>query len=202
MAGRFALQAEARKQSSSRLDPFCHAANRRDYCDAMASKFSAALGRILRDVLRSLTGTKRRTPAKTRKTSRSPGDYSGTPKLVYGPHPGNVADPGEIVWTWVPFEEDHSQGKDRPVLIVGRDGDWLLAVMLTSKDHDADARQEARYGRYWVDIGTGPWDSQRRPSEVRVDRIIRVDPNQVRRVSAALPEKKFKSVATGIRRHT
>lgn len=173
----------------------------------MASKFTAALGRILRDVLRSFVGSSGKGRTKTsgskpKSKSGYPGDFAGTPKLTYEPHPGKIADPGEIVWTWVPFEEDHSQGKDRPVLIVGRDDKWLLAVMLTSKDHDSDARQEARYGRYWVDIGTGPWDSQRRPSEVRVDRIIRVDPNQVRRVSAALPEKKFKTVAAGIRRHT
>ena len=47
----------------------------------------------------------------------------------YSPSLDGDADPGEIVWTWVPFEEDHSQGKDRPVLLVGRDGDvscWPL----------------------------------------------------------------------------
>lgn len=178
-----------------------------NYCGAMASQFSSALGRIFRDVVRSLanspTKPRRRT---TRPTSGSksgyPGDFTGTPKLVYAPHPGDMADPGEIVWTWVPFEEDYTQGKDRPVLIVGRDGDWLLAVMLTSQDHDSDAQEEARYGRYWVDIGTGAWDSQRRPSEVRVDRILRVDPAKVRRVSVALPEEKFNTVAAGIRRHT
>ena len=38
----------------------------------------------------------------------------------------------------MPFEEDHTQGKDRPVLLVGTDGPWLLAVPLTSKDHDRD----------------------------------------------------------------
>ena len=30
--------------------------------------------------------------------------------------------------------------------------------MLTSKDHDRDAEDEARYGRYWMDVGTGDWD--------------------------------------------
>ncbi len=72
----------------------------------------------------------------------------------------------------MPFEEDHSQGKDRPVLVVGVREQRLLALMLTSKDHDRDARDEARYGRYWVDIGTGARDRQRRPSEVRVDRVL------------------------------
>jgi len=66
-----------------------------------------------------------------------------------------VADPGEIVWTWVPFEEDHDQGKDRPVLVIGHDGPWLLALPLSGKDHDHDSDQEARAGRHWADIGSG-----------------------------------------------
>lgn len=128
-----------------------------------------------------------------------PGDFTGQPAITYAPVPGPEADPGEIVWTWVPFEEDHAQGKDRPVLIIGRDEPWLLGLLLTSKDHDRDAAQEARQGRYWVDIGSGPWDPQRRPSEVRVNRIIRVDPGTVRRIGAVLQRERFEAVAAAIR---
>ena len=42
-------------------------------------------------------------------------------RLVYSPNLDGRADPGEIVWTWVTYEEDPSRGKDRPVLVVGRD---------------------------------------------------------------------------------
>ena len=42
-------------------------------------------------------------------------------KLVYAPDLDGRADPGEIVWTWVVFEDDPTRGKDRPVLVVGRD---------------------------------------------------------------------------------
>ncbi len=42
-------------------------------------------------------------------------------KLVYSPNLDGRADPGEIVWTWVTYEEDPTRGKDRPVLVVGRD---------------------------------------------------------------------------------
>lgn len=130
-----------------------------------------------------------------------PGDLRQAPSLEYAPHPDGVADPGEIAWTWVPFEEDHSQGKDRPVLIVGRDGDWLVAVQLTSKDHDRDAEQEARAGRYWVDIGSGDWDRQGRPSEVRVNRLIRVRPDDIRTEGARVDEGIFTKVANEIRKH-
>jgi hypothetical protein len=125
----------------------------------------------------------------------------GTPEITYEPDPGNgkVADPGEIVWTWVTFEEDHSQGKDRPVLVIGRDGPWLLALALTSKDHDRDAAQEAREGRLWQDIGSGVWDNRGRASEVRVDRILRVDPNAVRREGAVLDREVFNQVAAAVR---
>ncbi|HEY3535688.1 MAG TPA: type II toxin-antitoxin system PemK/MazF family toxin [Pedococcus sp.] len=127
------------------------------------------------------------------------GDFEGVPDLSYNPRPDGRPDPGEIVWTWVPFEEDHRQGKDRPVLIVGREGDQLLALMLTSKDHDRDSAQEARHGRHWVDIGSGAWDREGRPSEVRVDRVVRVDPHAVRREGAVLARERFEQVATAVR---
>jgi hypothetical protein len=129
-----------------------------------------------------------------------PGDFRGAPAIAYAPKPDGQPDPGEIVWTWVPFEEDNSVGKDRPVLLVGSDGDWLLGVMLTSKDHDRDAGQEHRAGREWVDIGSGGWDRGGRPSEVRVNRIIRVDPEAIRREGAVLGPERFEDVADAIRR--
>ncbi|MEV6281772.1 type II toxin-antitoxin system PemK/MazF family toxin [Kribbella sp. NPDC051770] len=125
-----------------------------------------------------------------------PGDYEGTVRVEYTPHPDDgVADPGEIVWTWVPFEEDHHRGKDRPVLVVGSDGAYLLALILTSKDHDRDAADEARWGRVWLDIGSGPWDKAGRNSEVRLDRVLRIEPGQVRREGAVIGEDLFNQVA-------
>ncbi|WP_062464463.1 type II toxin-antitoxin system PemK/MazF family toxin [Demequina soli] len=132
-------------------------------------------------------------------TTAYPGDFTGRPQVSYSPTRGGKPEPGEVVWTWVPFEEDHAQGKDRPVLLIGRDGRWLLALMLTSKDHDLDAAQEARWGRFWMDIGAGPWDPQGRPSEVRLDRIIRVDPGSVRREGAILDRATFDRVAGSLK---
>lgn len=128
-----------------------------------------------------------------------PGDFTGAVTLEYRPSPDGLPDPGEIVWGWVPFEEDFTRGKDRPVLILGRSGDWLLALALTSQDHDRDAEQEARYGRVWLDIGTGAWDPRRRPSEVRLDRVLRIAPATVRREGAALDRTRFDTVAAALR---
>ncbi|WP_236757728.1 type II toxin-antitoxin system PemK/MazF family toxin [Aeromicrobium sp. PE09-221] len=121
-------------------------------------------------------------------------------RLEYAPRPDGRPDPGEIVWTWVPYEDDPSQGKDRPVLIIGRDGaDRLYGLQLTSKDHDRDAAQEARSGRLWVDIGTGEWDRQRRPSEVRINRLLEIDPHSVRREGAVLDRARFDTVIAAAR---
>ena len=130
-----------------------------------------------------------------------PGDYRGPLRPAYDPHDDDLADPGEVVWAWVPYEDDPTQGKDRPVLIVGRDGAWLLALPVTSKDHDRDAAQEAAAGRYWVDIGTGGWDPRRRPSEARVNRVVRLAPAAVRRIGARLDRAVFDQVCAAMAAH-
>ena len=117
----------------------------------------------------------------------------------YAPHPDGLPDPGEVVWAWVPYEDDPSQGKDRPVLVIGLDGADLIALVMTSKDHDRDATQEAAAGRYWMDVGTGAWDAQGRPSEVRLNRVLRLEPATVRRGGAALPKALFEAVLTAAR---
>ncbi|SFT71465.1 type II toxin-antitoxin system PemK/MazF family toxin [Arthrobacter sp. ov118] len=124
-----------------------------------------------------------------------PGDFRGTASVRYAPAPNGLPEPGEIVWTWVPYEEDYSQGKDRPVLLVGTSGRHLLGLMLTSKDHDGDTRQ----GDDYVDIGTGPWDRQWRPSEAKLDRILQIDPKDVRREGAILDAGRFSTVASALR---
>ena len=119
-----------------------------------------------------------------------PGDYRGMIDFEYSPSLDGDADPGEIVWTWVPFEEDHSQGKDRPVILVGRDGEYLLALMMTSKDHNNREHADSNY----LDIGSGPWDPQGRASEVKLNRVIRVRPDAMRREGAIMPEDTFRLI--------
>ncbi len=120
--------------------------------------------------------------------------------VSYQPSPDGRADPGEVVWAWVPYEEDPVQGKDRPVLVVGRDGGFLVGLMLSSKDHDARRARDAAAGRTWMDVGAGGWDRQRRPSEVRLDRVLLLDPKEVRREGAALDEARFRDVANAARK--
>ncbi len=124
---------------------------------------------------------------------------SNQPDGSYHPVPDGRPDPGEVVWAWVPYEDDPQQGKDRPVLVIGAvsggDGhDVVHALALTSKDHDRDEAQEAAAGRFWMDIGTGAWDPRGRPSEVRLNRLLVIDAAEVRREGAALDRETYARV--------
>ena len=112
-------------------------------------------------------------------------------RIEYSPQLDGDPDPGEVVWTWVPFEDDPTLGKDRPVVIIGRRGNDLSAVALTSKDKDR--------GDY-VEVGTGDWDSRHRPSYAKVDRLLDVDPGEVRREGAILNRRQFDDVIEAVRR--
>lgn len=122
------------------------------------------------------------------------------PDVQYRPRADGRPDPGEIVWAWVPYDEGDGRGKDRPVLVIGRRDDDLIALQLSSQDHDLDADDEARHGRFWTDIGTGAWDREGRPSEVRLDKLLVLDPARVRREGAALDRERFDRVVAEARR--
>lgn len=113
-------------------------------------------------------------------------------RIEYAPELDGDADPGEVVWAWVPFRDDPSRGKDRPVVIVGRVGDDLAGVPLTSKNKGRDDH---------VPVGTGAWDSQRRNSWAKVDRVVAVTPDAVRREGAVLARDRFDTVVSHLGRY-
>lgn len=121
------------------------------------------------------------------------GDTGGV-AVSYAPELDGDADPGEVVWGWVPFEDDPTQGKDRPVLVLGWDGPLLAAVQLSTKDHSG--RRDASE---WVAVGRGGWDREGRPSYVDASRLLRIDPSGVRREGAALDRDRFDEVLARVR---
>jgi hypothetical protein len=124
-------------------------------------------------------------------TEADPSDV-GRVRTEYAPAHDGDPDPGEIVWTWVPFEENDGRGKDRPVLVVAREaGGTLLAVQLSSKRHDHD--------REWVAIGTGPWDRAGRDSWVALDRVMRLHEQGMRREACALDRGRFNLVVNRLK---
>jgi len=112
--------------------------------------------------------------------------------IAYAPNPDGAADPGEIVWGWVSFEENDGRGKDRPLLIVGRGEGDLLGLMLSSK-------QERAGDRDWVSIGSGAWDREGRESFVRLDRVLEMGEDDIRREGAVLGRDWFDRVAGELR---
>jgi hypothetical protein len=128
--------------------------------------------------------TRRQSQPSTRRVA------TGT-QVEYSPDMDGDADPGEVVWTWVPYEDDPSKGKDRPVVIIGRSGRDLAGVPLTSKNKGPDT----------VPVGTGGWDRSGRPSFAKVDQLIVVRAGDVRREGAVLPRDRFDDVVDGAARH-
>lgn len=68
----------------------------------------------------------------------------------------------------------------------------LLGLMLSSQDRHATDGD-------WVGIGTGSWDYEARPSWVRLDRVLDVPEDGIRREGAILEREKFELVATRLR---
>ena len=118
-----------------------------------------------------------------------PGDLT----LSYAPDVDGDPDAGEVIWTWVPYDERDGRGKDRPVLIVARrDAERVYGVRLTSKSHQGD--------HDYLAIGAGEWDSAGRPSCVDVEQIYLVHREGMRREASVLDLARFTLVATALQR--
>lgn len=167
------------------------------------------LGSLL-DILVSTTRTKasaRTTPAARAKTvqdaAHPTSDVTTTIEVApprkdalrisYAPDRDGDPDAGEVVWTWVPYAENDGRGKDRPVLVIGRESaDRVYAVRLTSKAHDGD--------RDFLSIGPGSWDSQGRPSWVDIEQLYSVHARGMRREASALDLDRFMRIAAALHR--
>lgn len=151
------------------------------------------LGGLISGLLRTLGGRSASTAVRTRDTSTVEIDPPGRGalRITYAPDRDGDPDAGEVVWTWVPYAERDGRGKDRPVLVIGRQsGDRVYAVRLTSKAHDGD--------RDFLPIGPGAWDSQGRPSWVDIDQLYSVPAGGMRREAAALDLERFTRVAAAL----
>jgi hypothetical protein len=108
--------------------------------------------------------------------------------IAYAPDRDGAPDAGEIVWTWVPYEENDGRGKDRPVLVIARqNADRVYAVRLTSSSHEGE--------RDFIGVGAGDWDAQGRPSWVDVGQLYSLHERGLRREASALDRSAFAKVA-------
>ena len=99
----------------------------------------------------------------------------------YSPNPDGDPDPGEVIWTWVPYVENDGRGKDRPVLIISRLADGSTAgCYLSTKDHDG-----------YISVGRGAWDSKGRESFLNPERLLRITDEGMRREGTVMPKERF-----------
>ncbi len=113
--------------------------------------------------------------------------------ITYQPDLDGEPDPGEIVWTWVPYVEEDGRGKDRPVLILVREAPTtFLALHVTSHENGGEANG-------FVPVGVGAWDAKGRPSWVSVHRLLRIHTGGMRREGAALSPEQFARVVEALR---
>ncbi|WP_396654431.1 type II toxin-antitoxin system PemK/MazF family toxin [Microbacterium sp.] len=109
----------------------------------------------------------------------------------YSPSRNGLPDSGEIIWTWVPYEENDGRGKDRPVLVIGRQSaDRVYAVRMTSTRHDRD--------RDFIPVGSGGWDSQGRESWVDIEQLYSVHDDGMRREAAVLDAGRYGRVVQAL----
>ena len=109
----------------------------------------------------------------------------------YAPSRNDLPDSGEVIWTWVPYEENDGRGKDRPVLVIGRESaQRVYAVRMTSKAHGGD--------RDFLSIGSGAWDSQGRESWVDIEQLYSVHNDGMRREAAVLDQSRYQRVAEAL----
>jgi len=109
----------------------------------------------------------------------------------YSPSRNSLPDSGEVIWTWVPYEENDGRGKDRPVLVIGRQSaDRVYAVRMTSRPHDGD--------RDYLPIGSGAWDSRGRESWVDIEQLYSVHHEGMRREAAVLDAGRYGRVADAL----
>lgn len=95
--------------------------------------------------------------------------------------------PGVVVWGPVKFMESDAAEKDRPVLVVGREGDLLLVLTLSTQ------ASHARHAE-WLGLGVGAWDRQGRPSWVRLHPYYRMRARDVRRWGGMVDAATFAGV--------
>lgn len=142
----------------------------------------------------------RSTSNSTQPTDASPGQFGAgatrdlTPDEIrglrpsYAPGRDGSPDPGEVVWTWVPYVENDGRGKDRPVLIIARVGaDAWAACYLSTKQH-----------RGFISLGSGSWDSKGRESFLSPERVLRVTEAGMRREAAEVEQRVFELAAAGV----
>lgn len=119
--------------------------------------------------------------------SVSPSESMARP-IFYAPDMDGQADPGEVVWIWVPADGPGNPPRERSMVVVGRTRNTILGLLIS-------CNPEHRVDDDWIDIGAGGWDERGRQSWVRLDRILEVSELGIRRQGTVIPRGRFERIA-------
>lgn len=114
--------------------------------------------------------------------------------IYYAPDMDGQAEPGEVVWIWAPSDGADAPPRERAMLVIGRDRHTILGLLISPNPRHAGAES-------WLDIGAGEWDPAGRQCWVRLDRVLEVSEQGVRRQGALFPQRRFDRIATRLRNH-
>ena len=112
--------------------------------------------------------------------------------IFFTPDMDGQADSGEVVWVWVPAEGKQAPPRERAILVVGRTRTTVMGLLISPNPKHAldDA---------WLEIGSGEWDESGCDCWVRLDRLLEVSEEQVRRQGTLFPQRRFERIANRLR---
>ncbi|APT92093.1 hypothetical protein CPHO_03385 [Corynebacterium phocae] len=112
--------------------------------------------------------------------------------IFFTPDMDGQADSGEVVWVWAPADTPQDPPQERAILVVGRTRTTILGLAISPNPEHADES-------WWLEIGAGEWDDQGRQCWIRMDRVLEISEEQVRRQGVLFPARRFERIANRLR---
>ncbi|PRQ11666.1 hypothetical protein C1Y63_04445 [Corynebacterium sp. 13CS0277] len=110
--------------------------------------------------------------------------------IYYAPDMDGQADPGEVVW--MTLADDEGDTQERAFVVVGRTHHEIMALLISPNAEHAEEKT-------WLDIGSGVWESSGRNSWVRLDKVVTMPEDAIRRQGAVMPRRRYDRIAHRLR---
>lgn len=109
--------------------------------------------------------------------------------IYYAPDMDGQAEPGEVVW----FNPSTDPPQERSMLVVGRNRHDVLGLLISGEENHTDDDD-------WLTIGSGEWQTSGEPCWVRLDKVLSIPEEDVRRRGTLFPPRRFERIADTLRR--
>ncbi|MGP5496904.1 type II toxin-antitoxin system PemK/MazF family toxin [Corynebacterium flavescens] len=112
--------------------------------------------------------------------------------IFFAPDMDGQADSGEVVWVWAPSDDKQSPPRERAILVIGRTRTTVLGLLISPNPEHAHENE-------WLEIGSGDWDESGRQCWIRLDRVLEISEEQVRRQGTLFPQRRFERITNRLR---